>query len=319
MLLDLLWVAVGLAGLFFGGEWLVKGASRLAASLGVSPLVIGLTVVSFGTSAPELLVVLQAALDGADDIAIGNVLGSNIANIGLILGITGLIATIPVHINLIRREIPIMIAATTVFFLMALDGSIGQIDGLLLVLGLVAFTGALIISSRRETATPQEIEELIEAEQARPPYRRITEIARVVIGLTLLTVGAKLLVLGATDIALTLGVSELVIGITLVAVGTSLPELVTGVIAAVRRHDDILFGNVVGSNIFNILCILGLTALVQPIGVEPSLLRFDFWMMSGFALLLLPLAINKGRLIRLEALLLLLLYVGYIGYTVIQT
>ncbi len=318
MLLDAVYIVLGLIGLFLGGNWLVQGASRLAASLGISPIVIGLTVVAFGTSMPELLVSLDAALRGSSDIAIGNVVGSNIANIGLILGMTGLILTIPIHIQLIKREIPIMIAISVLVYLLALDGAISRLDGLLLFAGIIIFTTVLIILSRRERLPPVEEHELEEEEHITGSINRLVEIGRFVVGLAVLLVGANLLVTGAVDIARMAGISEVVIGLTLVAFGTSLPELVTAIIAAVKRHDDILFGNVIGSNIFNLLGILGATALVRPVQVAPSLLRFDLLVMIGFAVVVLPFALNR-LLHRWEAAVLLAGYGGFITLTVLLT
>ncbi|MBI5666822.1 MAG: calcium/sodium antiporter [Chloroflexi bacterium] len=315
-MLDVVYVLLGLIGLFLGGNWLVLGASRLAASLGVPPVVIGLTVVAFGTSMPELLVCLDAALRGASDIAIGNVVGSNIANIGLILGVSGVIMTIPIHIQLIRREIPIMILASLVVYALALDGTISGVDGLLLVAGLLAFMAALIVLSRHERLKPAEERELAEEEHITGSINRLFEIGRLLAGMVVLLTGANLLVTGAVNLARALGVSEIVIGLTLVAFGTSLPELVTAIIAAVKRHDDILFGNVIGSNIFNLLGILGITALARPVPVAVSVLQFDLLVMIAFALLVLPFSLNR-LLLRREAAVLLAGYGGFIALTVL--
>ncbi len=314
MIPDLISVAVGLAGLFFGGEWLVKGASRLAASFGISALVIGLTVVSFGTSAPELFVSLQAALQGQSDIAVGNVVGSNIANIGLILGVCGVITALPVHISLIRREIPIMIGASLLLYLMARDSQIGTADGLLLFAGIIAFTAAMVIISHRQRISAQEEAQIEALEGVTGSINRLLEFGRLALGLAVLLVGSNLTVGGAVGIARALGISELVIGITLVAVGTSLPELATTIIAAIKREPDIAVGNIVGSNIFNILSILGLTALARPIPVAERVIQWDLLVMIAFALLLLPFALNRA-LGRREALLLLLIYTAFILFT----
>lgn len=317
MLLNLVYVAIGLAGLYFGGDWLVRGASRLAASLGISPLVIGLTVVSFGTSMPELLVCLSAALQGSSDIAIGNVLGSNIANIGLILGVGGLITLIPIQLNLIRREIPIMVGSLILMLILSLDEQIAALDAVVLVVGLAAFNILLIRASLREKLSPADVQELELAEHIDPPINRAREFGFIALGLVGLAAGAQFLVTGAVSIAREVGVSELVIGVTLVAVGTSLPELVTTVIAATRKEQDLLFGNIIGSNIFNVLGILGITALVKPISIDPALLRFDFPVMILFGLAVIPFTL-RTRLRRLEAALLLVAYAGYIAYTVVN-
>lgn len=315
MLLNVIYVVVGLGVLFLGGHWLVKGAARLAASLGVPPLVIGLTVVSMGTSAPELLVSLSAAWQGSSDIAIGNVVGSNIANIGLILAVSGLILMIPIQISLIKREIPLLILISFVLLALALDGDIGRLDGLLLVAGLIAFNALIVRSALRERLTQREEDELQEEEEITGEIKRSHELARIVTGLAGLLVGANLLVEGAVAIARALGVSELIIGVTLVAVGTSLPELITSLAAALRRHGDILFGNIIGSNLFNILGILGITALVRPVAIQPSLLRLEIPVMIGFALALL-LFVPRRKVSRIESALILAGYIVFIFFTV---
>lgn len=314
MLLDAVYIMLGLAGLFFGGNWLLMGASRLAASLGMPPIVIGLTVVAFGTSMPEMLVCLDAALRGSSDIAIGNVVGSNIANIGLILGISGILMTIPIHIRLIRREVPIMIASSLVIYLLALDGFVGRVDGLILFSGILAFTVILIVLSRREQLPADKEQVLLQEERITSEINRLHEAGRLLVGLAILLGGANLMVTGAVNIARAFGVSEAVIGVTLVAVGTSLPELVTAIIAAVKRHDEILFGNIIGSNIFNLLGILGITALVRPVSVAPSILQFDLIVMIVFALAMLPFSLDR-LMRRREAVLLLAGYGGFISFT----
>jgi cation:H+ antiporter len=266
---------------------------------------------------PEMLVGITAAARGASDIAIGNVIGSNIANIGLILALAGLVLVIPIHIDLIKREIPVVIGGSVLVWLMALDGQISGPEGGLLVLGLILFNIVMIRAARRERLKPDEERELQEEEHITGPINRWLELGRIVVGLAVLLVGAELLVNGAVAVARALQVSELVIGVTLVAVGTSLPELVTSVIAAARRHEDILFGNVVGSNIFNLFGILGVTALVRPIPVADQLFAFDFPVMLGFALVLVVFGL-RGRLPRWASALLLLAYIGFIVYSVVR-
>lgn len=315
MILTLLGLGFGLLGLYLGGEWLVTAAARLARSLGISALIVGLTVVSIGTSMPELLVSLGAALRGSADIAIGNVVGSNIANIGLILGLSGLIYPISVHISLLRREIPIMIIVAFVSYMLMRDGVVSQLDGLLLFAGMIAFIGFMIYSGRREQQgelaqpeTPDELDIHLRIDRRR-------EALRLVVGIAVLMLGAQLTVDNALIIARTIGISELVIGVTLVAVGTSLPELVTSTMAALRRESDIAIGNVVGSNIFNFLGILGATAIIQPVGVAAPIIAFDGLVMIGFSLLLIPFAFNR-RLSRREAFIFLALYGAYVVYNV---
>lgn len=313
-------IAAGLAGLFFGGEWLVKGSSRLARSFGISALIIGLTIVAIGTSMPELIVSTDAALRGSSDISVGNVIGSNIANIGLILGIAGLISPMVVKTSLVRREIPIMVGVTLLLLLLVGDGTISQGDGLLLLVGMVAFISLLIYAEQRASQAEQALEAGVEAELEREidgevtPKQRPREALRVVLGIALLVVGARLTVDGAVALARGIGVSELVIGITLVAVGTSLPELATSVVAAFRGEADISIGNVVGSNIANILLILGVTSVISPVSVAPQIIRLDIWVALGFALVLFPFALNQ-KLTRWEAGVLLAVYVGYILVT----
>lgn len=313
MILSLVGLAAGLVALYFGGDWLVAGASRLARSLGVSALIVGLTVVSIGTSMPELLVSVDAALRGSSDISIGNVVGSNIANIGLILGISGLIYPIRVNISLLRREIPIMVLVAVAAYALMRDGTISRGDGGLLLAGMVGFVALMVILGRQEqvaskTAPPTE--------SADVAINRWRETLRMVAGIAVLMVGARLTVDNAIDIARVLQISELVIGVTVVAVGTSLPELVTSTVAAMRRESDIAIGNVVGSNIFNILGILGATAVIRPILVVAQIVTFDALVMIGFSLLVLSFVINR-HLSRLEAIAFLGLYVAYIVYSLV--
>lgn len=316
MTLSIISLIVGLVGLYFGGEWLVSGASRLARSLGIPALIVGLTVVSIGTSAPELLVSLSAALSGSSDISVGNVVGSNIANVGLILGITGLIYPISVNITLLRRQIPLMLGVVFLGYFLVFDGTVTQTDGFILLAGLIGFIVFMILSSRREQ---QEMpDEPDEPEHDIPPdqVKRGREAVRLLVGMIVLMAGAHFTVSGATDIAESIGIPELIIGVTLVALGTSLPELVTSVMAALRQQSDIAIGNVVGSNIFNILAIMGATAAVQPIEVQPSVIQFDMPVMLGFAILVLPFALDR-KLGRRESIFFLVAYVAYIIYSIL--
>ncbi len=312
MLLDLLFIALGLVGLFFGGNWLVQGASRLAASLGVAPLVIGLTVVAFGTSAPELLVSLGAALRGEPEVSIGSVVGSNTANIGLILCTAGLIAPIPVQTSLIRREIPIALGAALLLFVLALDGSIGTLDGLLLVAGIIAFTAIMFAAAKRAQITPEKERLIAEVEGISGPINARTELGRLAAGFAALLVGSNLLVEGAIRVAEALQIPEVVIGLTLVAIGTSLPELVTAIAAARHGETEILVGNIVGANTFNILLTLGVTALIAPVPVGQSVLSVNIPVMIGFSLLLVPLALRRV-LRRGGAFVIMAVYVAYVA------
>ncbi|MCS6872303.1 MAG: calcium/sodium antiporter [Anaerolineae bacterium] len=313
MLLDVLWIAVGLAGLFFGGNWLVKGAARLAQTLGVSPIVIGLTIVAYGTSTPELLVSLQAALGGNADISMGNVVGSNIANIGLIIGLSALVYPMVVQLQFLQREIPIMIGVSVLFLFLAQDGVIGALDGAIFVIGAAAYTVLSYLIAK------QEGKELIRQTQeftaviAKPTNHLFNDLLLVAVGIVVLLFGSDRLVLGAVNIAEAIGVPQIVIGITLVAVGTSLPELATSVIAAFRRESEIAIGNVVGSNIFNIFAILGITSLITPINVNPRLLQVDTFVMLGFSVALFVFCLNR-KISRREAILLLTAYTAFAVY-----
>jgi len=311
---------VGLVLLVAGAEGLVRGASRIAATAGISPLVIGLTVVAFGTSAPELAVSVSSSMAGSADVAIGNVVGSNIFNVLLILGIAAAIAPLVVAPQLIRLDIPLMIAVSLLLLVLGLDGRIGRLDGVILFGGIVAYTGWAIVSSRRASkALVEEYgQEFGEVESSR--WGLVLDAGFVVGGLVLLVVGADWFVDGATKFAELLGVSDLVIGLTLVAAGTSMPELATSVVASLRGERDIAVGNVVGSNMFNILAVLGLTGLVAGDGVPVagSALRVDIPVMIAVAVICLP-SFFTGRIItRLEGLTFIALYVAYVLYLYID-
>jgi cation:H+ antiporter len=294
--------AVGLAGLFFGGEYLVKGASSIARHFGLSPIVIGLTIVGFGTSAPELLVSVQAALAGQPAIAIGNILGSNIANILLILGVSAAIAPLVIPFGILRRDIGFMLLATAAIWVMLLDGQITRLEGSMLILGLVLFLGIALKMGKVEPA---------EASDDDMPLWKSW--AFVLGGLIVLVIGARLLVDSATVMARAFGISEAVIGLTIVAVGTSLPELATSVIAAMRRQTEIAVGNIIGSNIFNIFSILGITALISPIPADPRFATVDMPWVAGSAVGLGLMAMVMGGLPRLAGIVLLAVYGAYVA------
>lgn len=317
-----LYLAGGLVLLVAGAEALVRGATRLAARLGVSPLIIGLTVVAFGTSAPETAVSVQAALEGSGDIAIGNVLGSNIANVLLILGSTALIAPLVVSRQLIRLDVPLMIAASLAACGLAWDKHLSRLDGLLLFAGILAYTTFLVVAGRREKAStePDEFATAFGATRHRP-FGWALDLVWVIAGLALLVAGSELLVQGAIDLARVLGFSERVIGLTVIAVGTSLPEFATSALAALRGQRDIAVGNIVGSNLFNLLCVLGLAALLapQPIAIAPSALAFDFPVMIAVAVACLPIFFTGYGINRWEGLLFLAYYVAYTAYLVLSS
>jgi cation:H+ antiporter len=288
--------------------------------VGVSPLVIGLTVVAFGTSAPELAVSLQASLDGQADIALGNVVGSNIANVLLILGISALIVPLVVSEQLVRLDVPLMIAASLLLLLFALDGSIGRWDGALFFGGIVAYTGFLVRQSRRETAA------ISAAAEAAPDAGTgqvgwLANTLLILAGLALLVLGSRWLVNGAVQVATLLGVSQLVIGLTVVAVGTSLPEIATSVLASLRGERDIAVGNVVGSNLFNILSVLGISAMVAPSGipVARAALTFDIPVMIAVAVACLPIFFTGHLIARWEGAVFLAYYMIYTLYLVLNS
>jgi cation:H+ antiporter len=303
-----------------GAELLVRGASRLALGLGISPLVIGLTVVAYGTSSPELAVSIGSAYGGAADVAMGNVVGSNIFNVLFILGLSALIAPLVVAQPLVRRDVPLMIATSVLVLLLALDGRIGRLDGLLLTVGTLAYTIFLIRQSRRDP--PQVQAEYQEAFGRGRPHapRWAVNAGLAATGLALLVAGARWLVEAAVTMATLLGVSELVIGLTIVAAGTSLPEVATSVMASLRGERDIAVGNVVGSNIFNILAVLGLTGAVAPEGVRvpPGALTFDIPVMIAVAVATLPIFFSGYAIVRWEGAVFLAFYLVYMLYLVLD-
>ncbi len=311
---------LGLVLLVAGAELLVRGASRLAARLGISPLVIGLTVVAFGTSTPELAVTVQAGLAGQADIAVGNIVGSNIFNVLFILGLAALIVPLVVSRQLVRIEVPLMIGVSVLFLVMALDGRISGFDGMLLFAGIVAYTVFTVRQSRKESAAVQaEYAQKYGDGQSAERGRLPLQIALIVAGLVLLVLGAHWLVEGAVAFARHFGVSELIIGLTIVAVGTSLPEVATSIVAALRGERDIAVGNVVGSNIFNILAIAGIASMVTPGGlaVAPALIHFDIPVMIAVALACLPIFASGHLIARWEGALFLGYYAAYVLYLIL--
>lgn len=316
-LLTAILVVAGFGLLIVGAEMLVRGASRLACTLGVSPLIVGLTVVALGTSSPELAVGIQSSLMGGGDIALGNVVGSNIVNVLFILGLSALITPLVVAQQLIRLDVPLMIGVSVLLLILGLDGVIGRWDGLLLAAGIVAYTVFAIVQSRKES---RQVKEEYAREFGRPVCRGfwqvLAQMALVVGGLALLALGSRWLVEGAVALAQALGLSELIIGLTVVAAGTGMPELVTCVMASVRGERDIAVGNVVGSNIFNVLAVLGLTALAAPGGmrVPAAVLAFDIPVMVVVAAACLPVFFLDSVIARWEGALFLGYYVAYTLY-----
>ncbi|WP_339490230.1 calcium/sodium antiporter [Pseudomonas sp. EL_65y_Pfl2_R95] len=320
-LLTFVYLIAGLVLLVGGAEVLVRGAAQLAAQFGIPPLVIGLTVVAFGTSAPETAVSVQSALSGSGDLAIGNVVGSNIANVLLVLGATALIAPLVVSRQLIRMDVPLMIGASLLAFGLSYDGELSRIDGAILFSCIVVYTFFLVRSSRKQgvnTADDEFADEFGLDEPAKP-NAWVTNLLLIVVGLVLLVGGSHFLVEGAVTLARALGLSELVIGLTVIAIGTSLPELATSILAAFKGERDIAVGNIVGSNLFNLLSVLGLAALVapNPISISPNALAFDFPVMIAVAVACLPIFFTGYKISRWEGLLFLAYYGAYTLYLVL--
>lgn len=321
---DLVWAGLKIAGglvlLVGGGELLVRGASRLAAAMQISPLVIGLTVVAFGTSAPELAVSIQAAMAGNADLALGNVVGSNIFNVLFILGASALIVPLVVSSQLVRRDVPVMIAASLLLLAFGWDGAINRVEGIFLFTGILLYTWWCVRQSRRESREViQEFEQEWPSEN-QPSSSLSINVMLIVVGLCLLGIGSTFLISGSVFVATSFGVSELVIGLTIVAAGTSLPEVVTSLTAAVRGERDIAVGNVVGSNIFNILCVLGVSSTIGPTGVavSPSAMSFDIPVMIAVAVACLPIFVTGHLISRWEGALFLFYYVAYTIYLVLH-
>ena len=315
MLMQAAMFVFGLVALVVGAEVMVRGASRLAVSWGISPLVVGLTVVAFGTSAPEMAVSVDAALSGTTGLAIGNVVGSNIANVLLILGVSALVAPLLVAEQIIRQEIPVMIGASLLVVVMALDGIIGRIEAALLFALVIAYTVFLVMQSRRATqATTDEFASEIPTSQWDRHWG--VQAALVLGGLALLVLGAEWLVSAAVAFAKVMGVSDLVIGLTVVAVGTSMPEIATSLIAALRGQRDIAVGNVVGSNIFNLLAVLGAAGVVSTggLGVPDAARNFDLWVMLAVAFACLPILLTGREIARWEGAVFLGYYAAYLLY-----
>ena len=313
-------VLIGFIALTVGAEFLVRGASRLALAFGITPLVVGLTVVAFGTSAPEAAVSVWSGATGEGGIAVGNVVGSNIFNILFVLGLSALVAPLIVSQQLVRLEVPILIGVSAVFFAMSLDGQVDRLDGALLFAGIITYTVWAIRRSRREK---KEVAEEYEAEFGDATAGRGSSVpvnlAWALGGILLLVVGSRVLVTGAVDIAEYFKVSEVIIGLTIISVGTSLPELATSVLASLRGERDIAVGNAIGSNLFNILAVFGLTGLVAPAGVAvaETVLRFDMLVMIAVAVAILPIFFNGHRIRRWEGGLMFAYYWIYLAFLIL--
>ena len=316
--LTIVYLVLGFVLLVGGAEVLIKGASKLAVAVGISPLIIGLTVVAFGTSAPELAVSLRASLEGQADIALGNVVGSNICNVLLILGISSLIAPLAVAQQLVRLDVPIMIGVSALVMFFGLDGRIDQSDGVILFIGGLAYTIFLLYQSQKEDSS--EIQEEIAQLKERSLSAKETGLSALMfaVGAAMLVLGSQLLVHSAVAIAQALGASPLIIGLTVIAFGTSLPELATSVMATFRGERDLAVGNVIGSNIFNILVVLGLTSALSTTGVTvgASARSFDIPVMLAVAVMCLPIFFTGNEVSRREGVLLLAYYLLYMGYLI---
>lgn len=345
MLLQFILFIVGITGVYFGAEWLVKGSSNLSHSLGIRPIVIGLTVVAFGTSSPELAVSLTAGIKGSDDIAIGNIIGSNIANIGLILGIAAIVLPLQVERIIMKRELPLMIAISACLCFMAIDKKIGFVDGLFFVAGIISYISYQVYNtlnskgkSRNSDNSTNECVSLAgpgrssiqdsnsdipddktcitertdKQSQAGKKYL-LFDILYIVVGLVCLLICADVLVKAVIFIAGRLGISEMVIGLTVVAFGTSIPEMATSVVSALRKEADICMGNIIGSNIFNILMIIGSVALIRPLNVAKETLFFELPVMFIFSVALIPMIRGNLRVNRLEGILLVTGYFVFVA------
>ncbi|NQV69414.1 MAG: calcium/sodium antiporter [Pseudohongiella sp.] len=311
MLTPTLFLFCGFVLLGIGAELMVSGSSKLAIRYGISPLIIGLTIVAFGTSAPELAVSVKSATTGHGDLALGNIIGSNIANIGLILGLTALVHPIRIKRQLVRRQIPLLIASTLLMGLLLLDGQLGYFDGIILSSGLFAYLGFNYVQAKAETESSVLTTHKIFARGAS------LNILAIVSGIALLVFGSQVFVDNAIILATLAGVSEAVVGLTVVAIGTSIPELATSLVAAWRKQSDIAIGNILGSNLFNILCILGVSSLIISINGDQFVLQ-NFVIMLLFSLLLLPMAWSGLSVSRMEGVFLLSGYGVYLVFVTQQ-
>lgn len=308
---------VGIGLLYLGAEWLVRGAASIALQYGIRPLVVGLTVVALGTSMPEFVTNFLAALENEDSLALGNIVGSNIANIALILGATTLVLPIAVTPNTLRKEYPIMMIVMTLFYALAWDGLISQTDGLILVFGLILFLIFLVLDARRHAQT-EVLEELDAAEEAQilSLPKKILFLAGGMIGLG---VGARLMVTSAIEVAEMYNIDPAIVGLTVMAFGTSLPELAASMVSAVKEESDISMGNILGSNLLNVLFVVGTISLIHPLSVDPPSISIHFPVMLGFAALLFPLAWTGYEITRMEGIFMLVGFLGYMAFLVTHT
>lgn len=321
-LMTLLFFLAGLALLTVGAEILIRGSSRLAAMLGISPLIIGLTVVAFSTSSPELAVSIRAALAGQTDIAVGNVVGSNIFNILLILGLSAAITPLAVSRQLIRLDIPVMIGVSFLLLFLGIGGRISRVEGIILFTGVILYTAFLIFQGRKEkNGHDSDYHKKFGKPQRKSAAQWTTNLMMLLAGLGMLVLGARWMVDGAVVMARAMGVSEFIIGLTIVAAGTSLPEVAASVVASIRKERDMAVGNVIGSNIFNILSVLGLSSALSPggIAVSPAALNFDIPVMIAVAVACLPIFFHDNQISRWEGFLFLGYYVAYTAYLILSS
>ncbi|HJP18987.1 MAG TPA: calcium/sodium antiporter [Nitrospinota bacterium] len=314
MALSIFLLIAGIFILFFGAEWTVKGSSNIAMFLGIRPIIIGLTIVSIGTSLPELVVSVVAAINKSKDIALGNIIGSNIANIGLVLGLSAMIKPLQISLSTIKKEIPIMIGVSLLLYFLAFDKLISPVDGFILFVGIVLFIFYCIYDAKHNTEQSKDINQDDESSEKKK-YSLAHELLITIVGLVEIVLGAKLMVDSAIFIARILGLSELFIGMTIVAVGTSLPELATSMVAAYKGKMEISVGNVIGSNIFNICMVIGLVSMISPFRVDQLILNREFLIMLAFSILVLPLAMHGKTLTRAKGTLFFLGYGCFIWFT----
>lgn len=306
-------IIAGFALLLFGGESVVRGSVALAQRLGVSPLIVGLTIVGFGTSLPEMVVSVNAALVGSPGLAVGNVVGSNIANILLILGVAAIIGPIAVHPGAVKRDLLAMSVVTLIYVALGMTGQIVFWQGALMLIALMAYIGFSVWHDNKSNDEAAELHRDEAAEMGEIPLRTVSIGGIIVIGLFAVVVGAEWLVTGATTLATEFGVPEEVIGLTVVAIGTSLPELATAIVAAYRGHSDVCVGNVLGSNLFNLFGISGVTALFAPLPFSDKIVSFDLWVLLAATALIIPFMLSGRRISRLEGTILIVLYVGFVA------
>lgn len=306
-----LFLISGLLLLYLGASLLIKGSANIALRAGVPSLIVGLTIVAYGTSSPELLVSIRAGLEGFGDISVGNVVGSNIFNIVVILGISAMISPLKVNRQVLKTDTPILILASAVFFLLLWDKEISRIEGLILISGIIIYTVFTIYSGKKDPSRYKS--ESQDQEKGTHKINIWIEAGRIILGLTGLIAGSQLFIRGATDLAKAFSIPEAVIGLTIVAAGTSLPELATSVLAVIKRENDIAIGNVVGSNIFNLLAIIGISGTISPLKTG-GIGIIDLILMNATALLLLPLMRSGFRIIRIEGFLLILIYIVYLYF-----